>query len=112
MAINTGLMHLFYITVPSPDVAEQIAKHLISERFAACINIVPTSTSIYEWEGELKHEPETILIAKVGSEQAEAARAAILKLHPFDLPCILSLAPDEATSHLPFIKWVEALGKE
>ncbi len=104
-------MHLFYITAPNVDVAEQIATHLIGEKLAACVNILPSSTSMYEWEGEIKHETETILTAKVASEQTHAARTAILNLHPYDLPCILSITPDEANSHQPFLKWVDSQHK-
>ena len=53
-----------YITVPSQEVGEEIGSHLVTEKLAACVNIIPGVTSIYSWEGKVCKDPELILMIK------------------------------------------------
>ncbi|KAF0298338.1 Protein CutA [Amphibalanus amphitrite] len=56
-------LSVVYVTAPSDEVARRLAALLVQERrLAACVNIVPAVTSVYEWEGEVHHDNETLLI--------------------------------------------------
>jgi periplasmic divalent cation tolerance protein len=75
-----------YITAP-PDTADEIARTLVAEQLAACVNRVPVE-SVYRWKGEVHEESEVALLAKTTDEQYGALQARVLELHPHDVPCI------------------------
>jgi len=98
-------MHLLYITAPSKEEALNISGSLVSNKLAACCNILEGATSIYEWEGEIKQEAEVIIIAKTSSDIIEKAIEHIKSIHPYDCPCVISIKTDKSNSE--FCDWVE-----
>ena len=97
-------MYLLLSNIP-PDHAATLAETLVKEGRAACVTLTPV-TSVYEWEGELCHDQEVTLQAKVGKEGVAATRQRIMELHPYDLPEILVLPVDTEKSHGPYVEWV------
>jgi periplasmic divalent cation tolerance protein len=74
------------ITAP-PEAGERLARRLVEERLAACVNRVDCrSTS--RWEGSIHEEPETVLLAKTESKHVAALVDLIEAEHPHDTPCI------------------------
>lgn len=94
-----------YVTAPSEDVARLIADRLVSEKLAACANILPGMTSVYRWQGEIEQSKETVLILKTRADLFASVEQRIKKLHPYDAPCIVALPIEMA--HVPFLKWLE-----
>lgn len=94
------------ITVPSLEVGRQIAHHLVSERLAACVNILPGVTSIYTWEGELQEDQELLCLAKTCLSCFERLSAAVRQIHPYDVPEVIAL-PVQAGSQ-PYLDWIAA----
>ncbi len=94
------------MTAPDPEVAAGIARTLVSERLAACGNVIPGLTSIYRWEGVVQEDPETLLVLKTPRERVAALIRRIGELHPYDVPEVLSLPVEEG---LPaYLSWVES----
>jgi periplasmic divalent cation tolerance protein len=93
-------------TLPNPEKAAEIAKILVEERLAACVNLVPQIRSIYRWKDQIQDETETLAIAKTTSERAEALHARLLALHPYQLPEVLAL--QVSGGHAPYLEWVGA----
>ena len=87
-----------------PDKAAAMAELLVSESHAACVNIVPAVESVYRWEGQIRREGETLLIAKTTSARFEALKQAVLKHHPYEVPEIVGLTV--AAGHAPYLDWV------
>lgn len=75
-----------YITAP-PEVAEDLARTLVEERLAACVNRLPVE-SVYRWDGEIHGDEEVVLLAKTTDERYDDLAARVLDLHPHDVPCI------------------------
>ena len=98
---------LVYMTFPSREAALPVARYLIEARLAACVNLLPTMTSVYRWDGRIAEETEVVLIAKSTEERLAALKAAVLERHPYGLPCIVAVNLDKAASHAPFIEWIE-----
>lgn len=98
-------MLIVYTTCKSPEEAKRIAEAVIKKRLAACANIFPPHRAVYEWDGALQNEAETMMILKTTDEGFEALKAEILRLHSYDTPCILAWAADKA--HGPFAAWVQ-----
>jgi periplasmic divalent cation tolerance protein len=74
-------------TAPPGD-SEKIAKVLVEERLAACVNVFPVK-SYYIWEGKLSEDEEELMIIKTTQEAAKNIKARILELHSYKLPEII-----------------------
>jgi periplasmic divalent cation tolerance protein len=80
------------ITVPSTEVGEQIASALVEQKLAACVNILPSITSIYAWQGEVQNDRESLLVVKTRAELFhERLVPAINARHPYDVPELIAL---------------------
>lgn len=81
-------------TVPDAQTAERIARALVDERLIACANLVPNLTSVYRWEGEVRADPEVLLLMKTRRALLPALGERLTELHPYDVPELIS-APIE-----------------
>lgn len=97
---------LLYTTLPSEAAARRIADHLIAERLAACCNILPGMTAIYEWQGARETAAETVMLIKTRASLVREVVAAAETLHPYDVPCFLQLPAEVRT--VPYLAWLEA----
>lgn len=95
---------LVYVTAPSRKEAEKIAETVVTERLAACANILDGVTSVFHWEGKLCRENETVLILKTTEEKTDALTARIKELHSYECPCIVVL-PIEG-GNPAFLEWI------
>ena len=59
---------IILITTPSGDVAQTIARTLVEDKLAACVNIIPAITSVYTWKGTIEQETEDLLVVKTRAE--------------------------------------------
>ncbi len=96
--------NLIYITAGSSDEAERIAKELVSNRLAACANIIDNVSSIYWWEGELQEDREVIVIAKTREALVPELIEKVKSLHSYDCPCIVSLPILDGNK--AFLDWI------
>jgi len=70
-------------------VAENIAETLVTEKLAACINIVPGLISVYRWEGVVRKDNEMLLIIKSDQAVYDQLEERIQAIHPYELPEIV-----------------------
>ena len=96
---------LVYVTVPSHKEAEQLAETVVTEKLAACANILDGVTSIFHWDGKLCREKEAVLILKTTEEKTAALTARIKELHSYECPCVVVL-PIEG-GNPAFLEWIE-----
>lgn len=96
---------LIYVTTGSRAEAEHIAKTVVTEKLAACANIMDGVTSIYEWEDKLCRGKEAVLILKTSAERVDALIERIKQLHSYDCPCVVSLPIESGNPG--FLSWVE-----
>jgi periplasmic divalent cation tolerance protein len=92
-------------TCPNQEVAETIAHALIEEKLAACVNIVPGVTSVYEWKGKIEKSQEQLLIAKTTTSTYSAVENAILKRHPYELPEVISIPINNGLAS--YLSWID-----
>ena len=93
-------------TAPDAQVAEELGRALVSERLAACANVIPGVSSIYWWEGEVHREGEALVLLKTTASRVEALEARVVELHPYDVPEVLALPV--SSGHQPYLEWVVA----
>lgn len=91
-------------TAGSEEEARKIAHHLVEQKLAACVNIVPQVESIYRWQGKVESSREWLLLIKTTVEQFASVRDAVAKLHSYDLPeCVAIAIEDGSTKYLNWI---------
>lgn len=91
-------------TVPNESRGAEIAKVLVSERLAACVNIVPAIRSVYRWKGQVEDDSEALMIAKVTKDGFERYRERLLELHPYEIAEVVAL--DAAAVNQAYLDWV------
>jgi periplasmic divalent cation tolerance protein len=91
-------------TTGSEEEARKIARHLIENRLAACVNIIPQIESIYRWQGKVESSREWLLLAKTTQERFPAVRDAIRKLHSYDLPECVAINIEDGSSD--YLQWL------
>lgn len=91
-------------TIDDAEAAQKLAIQLVEEELAACVNIIPNISSIYKWEGTLEKSQEYLLLMKTTADLVSALIRRINKLHPYDVPEILSI--DVTEGHPPYLQWV------
>ncbi|WP_395684015.1 divalent-cation tolerance protein CutA [Dokdonella sp.] len=97
---------VLHCSCPDAETAARIARALVDERLAACVQALPGVTSTYRWQGEVQVDAETLLLVKTSYARIEALKSRIAELHPYELPELLVLevidgAPD-------YLAWLEA----
>ena len=78
-----------YTTLPTSNEAELLASLAVESRLAACVNIIPTMTSMYIWEDKIEKQSEIILIFKSSTQNVNDLVALIKDNHPYSVPAIL-----------------------
>ncbi|WP_404426777.1 divalent-cation tolerance protein CutA [Thalassospira australica] len=97
-------MVFLYVTVPDMEIARLIGGGAVRERLAACANIFPQMTAIYEWDGDIEEENELIVILKTTSDTAPQLAGWITEHHPYDVPCILEIPLGRGNG--PYVDWL------
>jgi periplasmic divalent cation tolerance protein len=92
-------------TCAGAEEAETIARSLLEQRLAACVSIVPGVRSIYRWRGQLESASEHLLIIKTSHERAEPLRAALERLHSYEVPEFLVL--NVAAGSPAYLEWLD-----
>ena len=89
-----------YVTAP-PDEADDLARTLVDERLAACVNLLDCR-SVYRWDGDVVEDDEVVLLAKTTDERYDDLAARVVDLHPYDVPCVERFEDDPVAS---FAEW-------
>jgi periplasmic divalent cation tolerance protein len=79
------------MTAASQEEADLIAKTLVAEMLAACVNVLPGITSVYRWQGEVQRDAEWLLIAKSRRDVLDALVQRVQALHSYDVPEVIAL---------------------
>ncbi|MHB1950943.1 MAG: divalent-cation tolerance protein CutA [Acidiferrobacteraceae bacterium] len=82
---------LVLTTCPDRESADTIARTLITERVATCVNIVPGIASCYRWRGEVQSSTELLLLIKAPSAHYDQIEQRLQTLHPYELPEIIAV---------------------
>ena len=104
MASVTDIV-LVLTTVPVGDRGEGIARALVDERLAACVNVLGPMTSFYRWHGAVERDVERQLIIKTTRGRVAAIRARLVELHSYELPEFVVLpVSDGGRAYLDWVR--------
>lgn len=93
-----------FITAKNEDEAVNIAKALVEDHLAACVNIIKPIRSIYRWEGRIADDTEAMLIAKTRRGLFEKLQTKVKNLHSYTLPEIIALPIAEGSGD--YLTWL------
>ena len=95
-----------HITAPDRAQAEALARALVGERLAACVNIVSQVRSVYRWDNQVQEENEVLCLVKTRPELLNALSQWVLALHPYEVPEILALEVSDGSPE--YLAWLAA----
>ena len=95
-----------YVTVENFKQAEIMAELAIKNKLCACANIFPEIHSMFEWEGKVNIEKETVLILKSIESKFQKLEKLISENHTYETPCILKL--DISKGNKKFLNWLQS----
>jgi len=81
-----------------------MARTLVEDRLAACVNIVGGVDSVYRWKGAVEEAAEILLLIKTSVEKLDALEAAVRRLHSYDVPEFLILQIDGGS--VAYLNWL------
>ncbi len=90
--------------VDSLEVAEEIARVLVAQRVAACVQVFGPVTSRYWWDGEVRTVSEWLCLIKTRADAYDRLEAALLDAHPYDTPEILAVPVERGLEG--YVAWV------
>lgn len=88
----------------SPDEAGELARRLVEESLAACVNVLDGVTSFYRWEGQLCEDNESTLLVKTTPEGCDRLVEKLAEYHSYEVPEIAVIDPEDINA--PYAEWV------
>jgi periplasmic divalent cation tolerance protein len=92
-------------TCGSQEEADRIARHIVENRLAACVNVIPQISSIYRWEGKVECAQEWLLLVKTTAEKLAEVRDGIRGLHSYDLPECIAISVEDGSP--AYLQWID-----
>ncbi|HZH43868.1 MAG TPA: divalent-cation tolerance protein CutA [Lysobacter sp.] len=97
-------VRLVFSTCPDAASADALARALVEERLAACVNRIAGVRSTYRWQGQVEDADEVLLLIKTVDAKLPALTERLRALHPYELPELVAV---EAAGGLPpYLQWV------
>ena len=103
-ASREGMYSIAYVTVPNEDVGKKIAHGLVKGKLAACVNLIPKITSIYEWEGKVEEDSEILLMIKTRTSRLDELTSFVKVNHPYEV-CEVITTPI-ASGNPQYLEWI------
>ena len=96
---------IVFVTCESEEQANTIAETVVTERLAACVNVLPRIRSCYVWEQKLTWSDEVLLLIKTTRGRFDQLQDRIKSLHSYSLPEIVSVTIDDALDK--YLAWID-----
>ncbi len=95
-----------YVTAGTASEAQHIAHVIVSERLAACANILPTIGSIYHWDGKVEAAEESAILFKTRRALFDTLADRVRALHSYDNPCVVAWPITAGSAE--YLAWIGA----
>jgi periplasmic divalent cation tolerance protein len=94
---------IVFTTVSGTDEAAKLAGKVVKEKLAACVQVMPIA-SHYFWDGEVRSEPEQLLLIKTFPEKYDELERFIEANHPYEVPEIIAVDAERVSEG--YLKWM------
>ncbi|XDV36587.1 hypothetical protein PO909_006333 [Leuciscus waleckii] len=101
---SSGTHSAAFVTCPNDTVAKELARGIVEKKLAACVNIIPQITSVYEWQGKIEEDTEVLMMIKTRSSKIPALAEYVRSNHPYEVAEVISLPIDQGNP--PYLKWI------
>jgi periplasmic divalent cation tolerance protein len=98
-------LRIVLTTWPADRAVDEVAATLVTERLAACVNVLPAMTSHYRWQGAIETAEERQVVIKTTAARLAALEARLHELHPYEVPEFVIL---DAQASDAYGTWVRA----
>ena len=95
---------LVLTTVPDDDGADEVARVLVEERLAACVNVHGSMRSTYRWKEKVERDAERQIVIKTTRDRLRDLETRLAALHPYELPEFLVVAIEGGSQQ--YLEWV------
>ena len=92
------------VTTGTEEQAASIARVLVGERLAACVNIIGPIRSVYRWRDAVEDDREFLLIIKTRATLCTKVELRVRQMHTYEVPEVLALAVDRGSQ--PYVQWM------
>ncbi|KAK2113525.1 hypothetical protein P7K49_007791 [Saguinus oedipus] len=99
-----GSVSAAFVTCPNEKVAKEIARAVVEKHLAACVNLIPQITSIYEWKGKIEEDSEVLMMIKTQSSLVPALTDFVRSVHPYEVAEVIALPVEQG--NFPYLQWV------
>ena len=96
---------IVFSTCSTAEEAAQIARKLIDERLAACVNVTPGVRSFYRWKGSIEQADECMLVIKSSRDLFDRLRAELEKAHTYEVPEVVAIAVVDGSPN--YLNWID-----
>lgn len=93
-------------TCPDKDTAKKLARLLVSNNLAACVNILPGITSVYTWEDQIETVQEHLLLIKSIYTRYQDIETLLFKHHPYEVPEIIAVPIERGLPE--YLEWINS----
>lgn len=94
-----------FVTASNEDEAAKLAKALVDERLAACVNIIKDIRSIYRWKGKVEDEREVLMVVKTRENLFEPLAKRVKELHSYTTPEVIAI--DIIKGSADYLSWID-----
>ncbi|OTF80813.1 protein CutA-like protein [Euroglyphus maynei] len=95
-----------YVTISNAENAKELAMKLVNGNKVACVNIIPTITSVYRWENKLEIDNESLMILKTRTDAIDELIEFIRQNHPYSVPEIIFTSITNGNPD--YLKWISS----
>lgn len=110
MARPAETFSMAFVTAPNDETAKSLASGLVSGHLAACVNIIPGVTSVYEWEGKVNTDSEVLMMIKTRTSRIPELTEFVQKHHPYDVPEVITTSIEGGSG--PYLAWLAGVVPE
>jgi periplasmic divalent cation tolerance protein len=91
-------------TVGDAGEGENLARSIVDQKLAACVQILPKMTSVYFWDGKVQAEPEHLLLIKTLEERFDELSSFIEQNHSYEVPEVVAIDVEKVSNE--YLKWI------
>lgn len=92
-----------YVTHKNMEEAEKVSSRLLQQKLIACVNFFPIKSS-YRWKGKIESSEEIVSLLKTRTENWEKVKNEVMKIHPYETPCIIKMSVKANDAYESWIK--------